>query len=225
LLELSRKAALRRGEAVGTQLLGIVAAWRGDHDEARALYEESLALTRGVDAGWFLSVATNNLGDLHMREGDYERAAGLFEESLAIGEARGDLDRRARQLTNPGFAVRELGDLTRAHELLRRGLAAAQEIGLVEIEIHALLGIATYEAEAGDTVAAARLLGRKRALESRLSAASDKYETELEERTLARLRAALGPERLASELVTGAALSHEEAIDLALGRSGSATVE
>jgi predicted ATPase len=218
LLELSRKAALQRGEAVGIQLLGIVAAWRGDHDQARVLYEESVVLARSVDDGWFLSVATNNLGDLHMREGDYERAAELFEESLAIGEARGDLDRRARQLTNLGFAIRELGDLARAHELLRRGLTAAHEIGLVEIEIHALLGIATYEAEAGDTGAAARLLGRKRELESRLNAASDEYEDELEERTLARLREALGPERLALELATGAALSHQEAIDLALGR-------
>ena len=120
---------------------------------------------RGVDDGWLLSVATNNFGRLHLEDGDYERAAELFEESLAIGEARGDLDRRARALTNLGFAVRELGDLARAHELYRRGLAAAEEIGLVEIELYALLGVASYEAEAGDPIAAARLLGRMKEVE------------------------------------------------------------
>ena len=45
----------------------------------------------------------------------------------------------------------------------------------------------------------------------------------LERQTLATLEAALGPERLASELAAGAALSLEDAIDLALERSGSAT--
>jgi non-specific serine/threonine protein kinase len=218
LLELSRNAELRRGEAVGLHLLGIAAAFRGDFDQARALYEESLVRVRGLDDGWFLSLVTNNLGDLHMRVGEYERAAELFEESLAIGEARGDIDRRARQLTNLGLAIRGLGDLGRANELFRRGLVAAQEIGLVEIEIYALLGIASYEAEAGDTTTAARLLGWMKGLESRLGAANDEYETGLEERTLARIRDALGAERLASELATGAAMPHDEAIDLALRR-------
>ena len=186
------------------------------------LYEESLERVRGLDDGWFLSVATNNLGDLHMREGDYARAAELFEESLAIGEARGDVDRRARQLTNLGLAIRELGDLARARELLRRGLAAAQEIGLVEIEMHALLGLATCEAEAGDTVTAARLFGWMKELESRLGAANDVYEVGLEKETLARLRDALGPEGLASELAAGARMSHDETIELALGQDGAA---
>jgi hypothetical protein len=97
-------------------------------------------------------------------------------------------------------------------------LGAAQQLGLVDIEFHAVLGIAVYQAEAGDAVAAARLLGWTKELESRLGAANDEYEIGLEEGTLARLRDALGPERLASELASGAALSHDEAIGLALRR-------
>ena len=60
-------------------------------------------------------------------------------------------------------------------------------------------------------------------LESRLGAANDDAIDALERQTLARLEAALGPERLASELAAGAALSLEDAIDLALERSDSAT--
>ena len=79
------------------------------------------------------------------------------------------------------------------------------------------------EAEAGDARAGARLLGRMKEVASRLGAAGDDQDDAFERQTLARLEAALGPDRLASELAAGAALSLEDAIDLALGRSDSAT--
>jgi hypothetical protein len=60
-------------------------------------------------------------------------------------------------------------------------------------------------------------------LASRLGAVNEDPDEALERQTLATLEPALGPERLASELAAGAALSLEEAIDLALGRSESAT--
>lgn len=218
LLELSRQAGLEHGVSLAIHMFGIAASMQGDHDRARALHEESLVHARRQDDGWLLSVATNNLGSMYMEEGDFERAAELFEESLAIGEARGDLDRRARALTNLGYAAHGLGEGARAHELLRRGLAAAEEIGLVESQLWALFGIASYEAEAGDALAAARLLGRAKELQSDLRAGRDDLAEEVERRTLARLHDALGRERLASELAAGAALSLEDAIDLALGR-------
>ena len=95
-------------------------------------------------------------------------------------------------------------------------MAAAEEIGLVGPDLGAMSGIASFEAEAGDAIAAARLWGWIDAQASRLGATEDD-ELELE---LESLRDALGPERLTSELATGAAMSREEAIDLALGRGG-----
>ena len=219
LFELSRRAGLGRAEAVAVHTLAMVAGDRGDRDRARALYEESMALARGVDDGWLLSAATNNLGGLYLSEGDFLRAIELFEESLAIGEARGDLDRRARELTHLGHATHGLGDLTRAREYYRNGLAAAAEIGLVDIELSALWGLARYEAEAGDRVTAARPVGWINERQARLGAPSDEDDIALEEG----LRDRLGPERLASELAAGAVLAREDAIDLALGRSDSAT--
>ena len=216
LLELSREAGLPRGEALGVHTLAMSAGERGDREQAHALYEESLVLARGLDDRWLLSAATNNLGNLYFTEGDYERAIALFEESLAIGEARGDLERRARELTSLGYATRALGDIVRAHELFRGGLAAAEEIGLVGPDLGAMSGIASFEAEAGDAITAARLWGWIEAQASRLGATGDD-ELEIES-----LRDALGPERLTSELATGAAMSREEAIDLALGRGDPA---
>jgi tetratricopeptide (TPR) repeat protein len=197
----------------------MVADWRENYDQARALYEESIVLARDVDDGWLLSAATNNLGGVYMMEGDYERAIELFEESLAIGEARGDLDRRARELTAIGHATRRLGDLVRAHEFFRSGLVAAEEIGLVQIELSAISGIVACLAESGQAATAARLLSSVNEQFVRLGAPNDDVDDAALEESL---RERLGPELFGAELAAGAALGREATIDLALGRSDPA---
>jgi hypothetical protein len=87
----------------------------------------------------------------------------------------------------------------------------------VECQLQALSGLAVFEAEAGDPCTGARLLGRTKELSSRLGFVTEAQDDAVERETLARLEAALGPERLASELAAGAALTLEDAIDLALG--------
>jgi tetratricopeptide (TPR) repeat protein len=185
------------------------------------LLEESLAIGRRGGDQWLLSIALNNLGNLLMGEGQYERSVELFEESLAIGEARGDLDRRARAYTNLGWAMHCLGDLNRMRDFYQRALEAATEIGLIESQLWGLFGLAVVETEGGQARIGARLFGRMEELKSQLGAANVEQD-DVERQTLARLAARLGPELLASELAAGAALSLDEAIDLALGRNGSA---
>ena len=153
---------------------------------------------------------------------DRRAPPALRREPVEEGGARRSRPARAAN-NNLGWATHALGDLARARDYYRRGLEAATEIGLVDVQLWSLFCIAALEAEAGDPRAAARLFGRMKELESRLGAATDDMDDVLERQTLARLEAALGPERLASELAAGAALSLEDAIDLALGRSDSAT--
>ena len=223
ILEISKTAADQEHlYSVAIHLLAIVASRRGDRDQALALLEESVAIGRNGGEQWLLSIALNNLGNELMGHGEYERAAELFEESLSIGEARGDLDRRARAYNNLGWARKELGDLDRARDFYKRGLEAATEIGLVEGQLWALFGLAMVEAEIGEPRTGARLFGRMKELKSQLGAANEEQEDD-ERATLVSLEAKLGPELLASELAAGAALSLDEAIDLALGRSGSAS--
>ncbi len=156
---------------------------------------------------------------LFISEGDYERAIELFEESLAIGEARGDLDRRARELTNLALLRSRQGDIDGTRELCRLALAAAVEVGVVAIEEAVLSGLAECEAEAGNAEVAARLLGRSDALRSMLGAAQG--DDGDRERTLALTEAAIGPDRVAAALAAGAAMSREDALDLALGREST----
>ena len=140
------------------------------------------------------------------------------------GEPR---DRRGARRPRPARAGahaprprgRGLGDLTRARAYFRSGLAAAAEIGLIQIELDAVWGLASYEAVAGDVVIAARLVGWVNEQIARLGASADVDDIALEES----LRDRLGAERLSSELAPGAALTREDAIDLAARRIGSAT--
>ncbi len=223
ILEISKTAVEQEHVySVAIHLLAIIADRRGDRDQALALLEESVAIGRRGGEQWLLSIALNNLGNLFMGEGEHERAIELFEESLAIGEARGDLDRRARANNNLGWATHGLGDLDRARDFYHRGLEAATEIGLVEGQLWALFGLAAIDAETGDARTGARLFGHTTELASRLGAAYEEAD-EVDRRTFARLEAALGPELLATELAAGAALSLEDAIDLALGRSDPST--
>ena len=224
ILEISKTAMEQEHVySVAIHLLAIVASRRGDRDRALALLEEAVAIGRSGGEPWLLSIALNNMGDLLAREGDYERAIAFFEESLAIGEARGDLDRRARAYTNLAWANQGRGALDRARHFYRRGLEAANEIGLVESQLWALFGLGELAAETGDARTGARLVGRARELALRLGAAEEYLALEVEWRTAARLESALGPELLASELAAGAGMSLEDAIELALGRSDSAT--
>jgi predicted ATPase len=222
MLELAGPTGSRRGEAIGHQVRGIVADDRGDLETARLHYEESLVLMRSVDDGWLLSVATNNLGSLHQSLGNFERATELFEESLAIGEARGDLERRSRALNNLALVRTRLGDVAGARELYRRALSAAVEVGVVATQGNVVAGLAECEAKAGNAEMAARLVGWSDALGSSLGAVEDLSGER--DRTLAAAEAVLGPDRLAAELAAGAAMSQEDAIDLALGRSESGVV-
>ena len=85
---------------------------------------------------------------------------------------------------------------------------------------HSLSDIAALEAEAGDARTGARLFARAKEVASRLGAAREREAEAQERETLARLEAALGPAQLEAELAAGAAMSLEDAIELALGRGG-----
>src|SRR5581483_7822435 len=216
LLELSQNSQIPRAELGGIHLLAMEAFQRGDLDSANPLQEKALRLARAGEDQWFLSVALDNLGSLRMSQRKYEQAVELFEESLAIGEARGDLDRRARELNNLGLATRALGDTPRALTFLRRALAAADQLGHRGDELSALAGIAACEAEIGHVMTAAHLFGWVQEHWRRLGAADDDADS-YNYALLARLREALGPDRLDAELSAGAALSREEAINFGLG--------
>jgi tetratricopeptide (TPR) repeat protein len=140
---------------------GTLAADQGDYDEARARYEEGLALTR--DRGDRPGYATflDHLGGVHLERGDVERAAALFRESVALWEDLGDRAGRARALNNLGAACHYAGDHDRAVQLYDESLALWRRLGDKREIATVLFNLLTLALTEPEGQATARALGEE----------------------------------------------------------------
>ncbi|HSR30876.1 MAG TPA: tetratricopeptide repeat protein, partial [Anaerolineae bacterium] len=95
-------AAWERGEKdlAGTTLnrLGELARLRGDDDEAAAMFEEGLALSREVQLKAEIPSFLKNLGHVARHRGDCDQARTLFAESLALQQEYGNKQGMAESL-------------------------------------------------------------------------------------------------------------------------------
>ena len=108
---------------------GWLAREQGDYAEARALFEESLAIYRTLadprGVGWALV----DLAFLNRYEADYARARTLLEESLTLLQQVGETEGMAAALGNLGLIARDEGDTDTAEAQLQASLALWQELG------------------------------------------------------------------------------------------------
>lgn len=108
---------------------GTVAAQQGNLDEARRLYEESLALRRELGDRPGEATMLNNLGIVAMYAADYAGAHPLFSASLELFRQIGDRWSLGQILNNLGLIERYLGRLVRARQLLEESLAVRRSLG------------------------------------------------------------------------------------------------
>jgi predicted ATPase/class 3 adenylate cyclase len=105
-------------------------AWRqGDHVQARAFYEESLAIRRARGDRLGIAQALSNLGIIAREQGDHAAARALTEESLEMRRAVGDRLGVAYALNNLGLIAREQGEYAAARALHEESLAIKRELG------------------------------------------------------------------------------------------------
>jgi tetratricopeptide (TPR) repeat protein len=71
--------------------LGDVALNQNELDEARSIYEETVAILREIGDKNFLAYSVRRLGFLAWREKDYRKATALCIESLSLNRELGDL--------------------------------------------------------------------------------------------------------------------------------------
>ncbi len=115
--------------ARGLQEAGTFAHYRGDHERATALSEESLALCRRLGDTRGTSRALNTLALVAHDRGHYGRATALYEESLALNRELGDTWAVAAILNNLGVLVQDVGDDGRATALQEQSLRLRRELG------------------------------------------------------------------------------------------------
>jgi predicted ATPase/class 3 adenylate cyclase len=126
----------RRGRVLHN--LGLLAGHRGDADEARQLYEESLAHLRTAGD---LHDEARLLGDLGaLAQGsahDYAGARRLYQESLTLYRALGDRDGIAVMLNNLGELAELEGDVETATILLVHAERIFRDLGSVHAAVPA----------------------------------------------------------------------------------------
>jgi tetratricopeptide (TPR) repeat protein len=132
-LELSRALDYKVGVAGALGNLGHIVGWQGQHENehemARALGEESLAVSQEIGDRWGTAHALCNLAGIAMFRGDPEGAWPLGLESLAIAREIGDRRGIAWSLMVLGWAALDRGDEETALSMSLEGLAIFREIG------------------------------------------------------------------------------------------------
>jgi tetratricopeptide (TPR) repeat protein len=190
-LAIARRLEFPRGITDALQGLGLVTSDGGEFDAAQRYLEESLALLRDLGHPWPLALTLEGLGALAVRTGDLTVARTRIEEALAI-------QRRLKRPIGLASALRRAAlaaveeNPDRARVRLREGLAHLRllldPIGIGEC-CEILADLPATEAKPTD---AACLLGAADGLRDRAGAPVPPADRPRQERTVARLRSALG---------------------------------
>jgi predicted ATPase/DNA-binding CsgD family transcriptional regulator len=109
--------------------LGWFTFYLGRQLEAKALFDQSLAILRRLEARADMVFTLNYLGAVCSYLGDYAQTRALCRESLAIAESLGDDYGRAIACNILGQTAYEGGDYTEAQAWSQRSFALEQQIG------------------------------------------------------------------------------------------------
>jgi predicted ATPase/DNA-binding SARP family transcriptional activator/Tfp pilus assembly protein PilF len=137
---------------------GRLAYLQGEIAQARAHYEESLALFRQWEDNRGIASALNGLGGMAESQGDSVLARTCLEESLRLHRLAGDKRSVAAVLYNLGRMARGEGDHATARTLHEQALAMDRETGDHRNIALSLLNLATIALEVEDYGAARSLL-------------------------------------------------------------------
>jgi len=195
--------------------LGAILLAAGDRNRAEPTLEEAVSRARAAGDERIAAPAINNLGDFALTVGDYERAEPLFRESLDLLRARGDTTNVARSLFNNGAVDLMLGRVADAAERFHESLALCRMTGNHEDTAWSLLGLAAMNLANGEGERGAMLLGAARAVLTEMGADFKPFERHLDEVTEERSRKLLGTAGHEAALRAGAAMTLDEALDLA----------
>jgi len=215
----ARARALGDDVLLGESLLAYASAARPE--ESGPLYAEALACTeRTGDLGTAATIH-NNAGFIALSVGDIPAARAHLEAAIEAAAVLGFPELYA--LTNLAEVLQAEHDLDGARsgfeDVVRRGRRTGDKYVLAG----AFRGLGYLAADLGDWHRAAILYGAEHALMDQIGALWSPFDARRRQEGLDQARAALGDKQLQQAYARGKALSFDQAIDLALGKSLPAT--
>ena len=121
------RGAGARGQALHGA--GTLAYVQGEYAQARALFQEALALRRKLHDPWGISETLSNLGLLLYGQQDYDQAQQYYEEALALRQELNDPWGVGHALSYLAMIVHSRGDYARARALLEQSLVLLRGLG------------------------------------------------------------------------------------------------
>jgi DNA-binding CsgD family transcriptional regulator/tetratricopeptide (TPR) repeat protein len=196
----------------------------GDPEQARAFYEEGLAVSRKLGSASILRSCLNSVALTYLLQRDLEPAAALAEEATALSRDAGDRTLLPLPLHNLGWVALLRGDLERAEVLHKESLALSGEMGGSWGTLAFLEALACTAGAKGEAQKAARLIGAAEALRETMGVGPWAALRALEEPYLVGARSQLKEGVWAAAWEEGWAMSMERAIEYALSEDDSSTI-
>lgn len=227
-LALYRELGDKEGIASSLIYLGFVAVLsQRDLETVPALHEEAMGLKSEIEDRRVLANLLLFSGLVAVSQRDMERAIALTEESLALFRQIGDLQGVGHCLNNLGLATLNQADYDRASLLMRENLQIAWESDYklaIQYSFFGLAGVATSRtqpARAARLWGAAEAMGETSGIQlSPLARSHTNYDG-----YLAAARAGLDEAAFTAAWAEGRAITPEQAVEYALGRSPHAGTE
>ena len=198
------------------RLARVIADLYDDHQLSQAYVEESIRLAREAGLRSQEAQALEIMGLIAGRRNDYDEARAYLERSLGVYEEIGAPFNAILEKSNLAHLERKLGQHARALEYYRETIVAFRDIGQTGAVAHQLECFGFIALEQNKRELALQLFAAADGLREKSSTPMTPDEQIEFDAQLARVRERLNPSRFASIWAQGAAMTMQQAIELAL---------
>jgi predicted ATPase/DNA-binding CsgD family transcriptional regulator len=215
-LALSRASNYLKGVGENLKMIGWLAMRTGDYERAEPMLDEALVVCRQTGNSHQIISALDGVAELAIRRGRYPRAHDLLQESLEIGRQLGEKWQVAIALGSLGWIALRQQDFKEMKRLLEESLALRLEGGDKGGTAWCLEKLAEANSLQSRFQSAAIIFGAAAAVRAQASAMMDAVDRPDYERTISRIRTALGEDIFESAWAEGEGMPLEVLVDYAL---------